>query len=584
MRLIWNSFGRLVLLACCIVGMSAQAQEANLNEAIWAEQQGNYLSARRLYQHHLDASKGASVDHGSLTRASIGLRMSVLDEAIRFGEDPAVSLFLGALTHRDNREYVLAIDQLRLITEQFPTSYLADDAHYLIGYIALMDQFDFRQAHEALRTLLFSYPQTRYYDTAMYSEAIALEQLGDTKAAIERFEQLRQRHSQVSLQLLKIRVPSNNVISRYWFDRADKRLGILQARVNGAAKVVTRRLLSSHVRTLKVTVDVDGRELVLLLEPSRLDKNTLFKDADGRAISAPRANYYTGKIEGVEDSWVRVSMEGNSIEGIAQRYGERIVLHPDTHIGTIDYYQPKQPLGNELRPDLQDYVMEPPAQTESSALQRVNLNKAQADSNSVSRVAQIAVVIDSQYNDYYGGNGLAYALSALNVADGIFREDFQLALEVVSATVFDSRERDPMNLGPVTLETMLRKFRDYRMGLGNSSTRASLTYLFSGNRNSDQAIGLAWIGAACRLDGYDVGVTTPSDYGDLLVTHELGHSFGAQHDTDTNCKDNTHRLMWPRISSLTTQEFSQCSHNVLNKAWTLQTVIPTVLPKMSLCA
>jgi len=70
----------------------------------------------------------------------------------------------------------------------------------------------------------------------------------------------------------------------------------------------------------------------------------------------------------------------------------------------------------------------------------------------------------------------------------------------------------------VTLEKTLRTFRDFHLNTRDQADDIALSYLFSGNNNVDEAIGLAWIGAICRSDGFDVGVTTPSSYADLLVT------------------------------------------------------------------
>lgn len=555
----------LLAATLLLLSFSVSADDALLQEAQWAEQQGDFQTARELYQRYVETDYSRLDGLSVTSRGSLNIRISVLDEAIRLGYDPAITLLLTALSYRDNKEFELAIDQLNTILEQYPSSYLRDDAQYLIGYIALMDQFDFAVAHEVMRKLAQNFPDSRYLDTALYSEAIALEQLGDSLGAQQRFTELRGRHSQLSFDFVNFRLPKSNMLSRYWFDRADKRLAILEARIDGAAQIIKRRIVSSRVRTLRVTLKVNGMPMVLLLTPSRLDNSTEFRDGNNRSIERPRAQFYTGSVEGEEGSWARVSIEGDSIEGVVQSYGSRFDLEPDTLVGTIDYYQPKRPAGELIFPPLDDYVMHPP-ELKSTATKRSVTDTYQPRNSTtpVSRVAQIGIVVDSQYNDYYGGNGLSQALSVLNVADGIFREDFGLALEVVSATVFSERDQDPMNIGTVSLETMLRNFRDYRLETSSNMREMSLLYLFSGNQNSDQSIGLAWIGAACRNDGFDVGVTTPSEYGDLLVTHELGHSLGAQHDSDTSCKTSTNRLMWPRISSLTEQEFTSCSRNALS--------------------
>jgi hypothetical protein len=123
-----------------------------------------------------------------------------------------------------------------------------------------------------------------------------------------------------------------------------------------------------------------------------------------------------------------------------------------------------------------------------------------------------------------------------------------------------------MDLGPTTVESMLRGFRDYRLQHSTLFSGSALAYLFTGNPKTDATLGLAWINTSCRTDGYDVGVTTPGDIGELLLTHELGHSLGSPHDTDTPCKDDSGKLMWPQISARTVSEFSHCSREYIQES------------------
>jgi len=527
-----------------------------LIDAKSAEASGDYLSARVLYHRYLESAP-AQVDRRALT-----LRSSILGEVVRYGTDAAVPLLLEALTAREAGDIDTALELLREVSQTHTASALHDDALYLMGYIALMDRVDFDLAHQMLRRVQDEYPTSTYFDTALYSEAIALEQLGNTKGAQMRFVELRDRHTRFSFGLLDQHWPIGTVMSRYWFDRATRRLEILAARADGAA-LLTGRTIQQRGNILKVSVNVDGVDLVLLLQPSQTTSGVIIKDSDNVTVAHPETRYYSGRVEGDEQSWARVALTGDSIEGIVMSYQTRYVLTSDSLVGTIEYYQPKSSTRAAL-PGLQDYVLHPPKIGDESVRRVVTGGQDKIDSgNAVNRVAHMAIVIDSQYNDYYGGQGLTRALSFLNIADGIYREDFGLALQVESAIVFADRALDPMNLGPVTLETTLRRFREYRLAHAADLPEVSLVYLFTGNQNSDQAIGLAWIGAACRLDGFDVGVTTPSLFGDLLLTHELGHSLGAQHDTDTACSSATNRLMWPRISSLTEQEFTHCSVDVV---------------------
>jgi len=180
-------------------------------------------------------------------------------------------------------------------------------------------------------------------------------------------------------------------------------------------------------------------------------------------------------------------------------------------------------------------------------------------------VAMVGLVVDSQYNAYHNGNGLNEALSILNVADGLTREELGIALKVASVVVIDDPANDPMNLGEVTMKDMMHNFKDYRHSSDELGSEIGLATLFSGNKNIDAPLGLAFIGAACRTDGFDVNVVTPYKLATLLATHEIGHSLGAYHDDETSCQNDPGHIMWPFLSSVSGRTFSSCSSQAISK-------------------
>ena len=292
--------------------------------------------------------------------------------------------------------------------------------------------------------------------------------------------------------------------------------------------------------THQTQLAVNGQLLTLLLEPSRVSHSLDVLDNNGARQSAP-VRTYVGKIKGDKNSWVRLTKSINQVDGVISRYGKRFRFHQT---------------GN--RPA----TVKPLADNHDHRVTLTSDNQTNASLNilpPVTRVARIAIVVDSKYNARHNGRGLEYALGLINSVDGIFREEFGLALQVETAINITDTQSDPLDFGNVVIEKMLRGFRDYRMNTPLIGKDVSLVHLFSGNTPIDQPVGLAWIDTACRTDGYDVGLSTHYEHDILLAAHELAHNLGALHDTDTACAASSDKVMWPYISSATTQQFSSCT-------------------------
>ncbi|MEE9321857.1 MAG: M12 family metallo-peptidase [Granulosicoccus sp.] len=524
-------------------------------DAAW--QAAHELLADKRYADALAAFRRLQLKYPRYENISaVQTRIAVLHEAADAGE--SLNIFLLALDDRDAGRLDAALGKLDRVIREYPAGSLTDDALYLIAYLQVMDRYDFPAARMALLRLKQRFPDSAYRDSADYLDAIALEQLGETGRALDALTALRERHTSLSLPM-GFRWPVGNVLSRYWFDRADRRIAIVETRLDSASTLRSRS--NEDDGRLRLAVNVDGIDMRLLLSPSPLTRNTAWLDGGLADQLPPALGVYDGVVEGIADSWARVVLQQDSITGAVYSNGRHHRLLPANLIGTLDYYQPKQGKqqpqydnsGSPLADSLQglDGLIAPPdsLRKRSRGVSGIALTDV--------RAVPISIVVDSQYDRYFGGAGLATALNNLNVADGIYRQ-FGLALSLDEALTF-ADGGDPMAVGPATLENLLRNFRDYRLQQQTLFSGSALSYLFTGNPKTDVTLGLAWIDTACRSDGYDVGVTTPSTFGDVLLTHELGHSLGAQHDTDTSCNTNPLSLMWPNISPRTETRLSSCS-------------------------
>jgi outer membrane protein assembly factor BamD (BamD/ComL family) len=503
--------------------------------------------------------------------SAVQTRIAVLQEAQDAGN--ALSHYLSALDSRDAGDIDSALATLDFMAVQYKDNTLADDTLYLKAYLQIMDRYDFEAAQETLAELERLHPESSYQDSAAYLEAITLEQLGETELAKSALENLRDRHTALALPF-GFNWPEGNILSRYWFERADKRLHILEKRTAESSQLQS---VQSSKDQLLVDVSIDGIDFKLNLSPSPLVRKTDWRDGVLQDTSPPAAGVYVGKVIGDDDSWVRAVIINDTISGAVYAYDQKYYMQPGTLMGTLDYYQPRS--AKTRSASQPDSVSTEAIMTYDSirapALGGAVLGMRSASKPSDLRVVPVSIVIDSEFDRYYGGTGLVTALNQLNIADGVYRQ-FGIALAVDEVQVFGDDEVNPMLSAPATLEQYLYSFRTYRLDNRTLFSDSALTYLFTGKQRTDRTLGLAWIDTLCRVDGYDVGITTPSSIGGVLLAHEMGHSLGAQHDTDTSCKDDSTKLMWPHISARTNTEFSSCSNASVSNARTKSCLIDAV--------
>lgn len=310
------------------------------------------------------------------------------------------------------------------------------------------------------------------------------------------------------------------------------------------AKVTSHRYLQSPDFERELTIALGDKPVRFLLNPSVVTSRLQVTNVSGE--TQPFTNTaFAGIIAGEKNSWARLSITEHRLSGVYSRNGRQY------EITTSGYGQIS------VNPLSEQHIHHHHHHGKRTALGLVR--------KPVSRVADIAIVVDSKYDNFYGGNGVEKALSIINAVDGIYREEFALALRVTKLVTVNDANNDPFNYGSIPIEQMLRNFRSYRLGAADLSD-VSLVHLFTGNRNSDEPVGLAWINTACRSDGYDVGLSTPYRHDVLLAAHEIAHNLGAQHDTDTACSAEDSNVMWPYISTNTSQSFSSCTLEAVEQA------------------
>ena len=196
-------------------------EDVNINEQSYykaseLEAAGQFRSASVAYEDYLANDPVTSNER----RAAI--RLPIIDEGQTYASDEELQLYLDAMSHRDFEEYDDAIRKLDVLTTLYPDSYLADDAQYLKGYIQLLDLDTPADALLSMQTVRSSFPDTTYFDTSLYSEAMAQIELGNASQAEQILLDLKARHT--GIEALGIQLPKDNLVSRIWFDRASTAL------------------------------------------------------------------------------------------------------------------------------------------------------------------------------------------------------------------------------------------------------------------------------------------------------------------------------------------------------------------------
>ena len=304
-----------------------------------------------------------------------------------------------------------------------------------------------------------------------------------------------------------------------------------------------------------------GRDWEIALEPREL----LSPAARAELADTDLPRLYGGHVIGDGSSWVRVSRDADRLSGHLFTDGELYRIEPPPDGSPDPSFDATGESAN------------PGSEGGGYRLLRVGtgagaaLLPRAANAPGVSRAMRVGIVVDSRYDEHHDGRGLARALGVMNGVDGLYREQLGLAVVVERVRVHDDPASDPVRTRGGTIEEVLTAFRGIRLGDPGLPADLALVHLFSGHETSDDVIGLGWIDTVCRVDGYDVSMSTPFAFDTLLSAHEIAHNLGALHDEDPLCAasdDGTPSggLMEERLSKATVTEFSACSLERLRRA------------------
>jgi hypothetical protein len=202
--------------------------------------------------------------------------------------------------------------------------------------------------------------------------------------------------------------------------------------------------------------------------------------------------------------------------------------------------------------------------------------------------AQVGIVADSFYFNTHGANSATDLAELVNNVDGIYRSELGVTVQILSTVVFTTSGSDPFANTGVDANTLLNAFQTWKTANSQNSSQSmwntDIAHLMTGRdvngpcspgscANNCCVIGLSYIGTLCDASygiGIDQDFTTAQNLLTLLLSHEMGHNFGAYHDNQANsacpcCAASPGTfIMNPVLMSTLQQKFSDCSKSFIN--------------------
>lgn len=282
---------------------------------------------------------------------------------------------------------------------------------------------------------------------------------------------------------------------------------------------------------------------------------------------------YRGKLEGVPDSWVRLTKMGQQWSGMVWDGEEIYIIDPMPVIASaLSVPPPSESSGHGLYrlSDTRDLgsttcglglpgISNSPITDYKALLQELR-SVVPAEAAGAQFNIDMAVVADPlfariQQNSFNTAADTA-VIARMNIVDGIYSEQVGVQINLVQIQELAQNG----GLTSTSPSTLLNQFGNFT----NSSAfdHPGVAHLFTGRNLNGSTVGIAFLSSLCNAR-FGIGVDEirgGGTAGALLVAHELGHNFGAPHDNQSGslCASTPGNfIMNPSLNNQ--DQFSPCS-------------------------
>ncbi|HQH29047.1 MAG TPA: M12 family metallo-peptidase, partial [Oligoflexia bacterium] len=169
---------------------------------------------------------------------------------------------------------------------------------------------------------------------------------------------------------------------------------------------------------------------------------------------------------------------------------------------------------------------------------------ADADGPAAAALKRADIATEADYEFYAAhANANALILAIINAVDAIYRAELNITLNVVYQHVWTSSSDPYTTTNP---DTLIEQFTNYWQS-HFTSRNYDLAHYWTGKNLDGNVVGVAWVDAVCKSYRYGISAYLGSNALDVpLAAHEIGHNFGAEHDS---CTSSSNWIMCPWVIS-----------------------------------
>lgn len=283
---------------------------------------------------------------------------------------------------------------------------------------------------------------------------------------------------------------------------------------------------------------IDGSRYRAVLEPS--PARIGMSEADRQLL---QGNHYSGTLEQVLGSWVRLSHLEGDWSGVVSLHGEIHIIDSEAfsqhrNLPVARSLQSLQAPGTCGVGNAVHSSLELPTREGASARSgRYEIAAATLEEMCTEQVDGVCLlpekylIVDHLFQQKHPDTYQDKVVELLNIIDGFYRNDLNMVFDNLHVE-FPSEE---LLLASTSANELLVDLREkyHSFPFADTRTASPLMELLSGREFDGSTVGLAYVGTLCNANGYATGVT--QEYVNIPLTaivmaHEIGHNFGANHD------------------------------------------------------